>query len=38
MGRAARETIESEHSLERSMSQLEGLLHEVRNERPGGGA
>lgn len=33
MGRAARETIEAEHSLERSMAQLEALLQEVRAER-----
>jgi hypothetical protein len=32
MGRAARETIEAEHSLERSMRMLEGLLREVRSE------
>jgi glycosyltransferase involved in cell wall biosynthesis len=33
MGRAARETIEAEHSLERSMTMLEGLLREARAER-----
>jgi glycosyltransferase involved in cell wall biosynthesis len=33
MGRAARETIEAEHSLERSMAMLEGLLREVREDR-----
>jgi glycosyltransferase involved in cell wall biosynthesis len=32
MGRAARETIESEHSLARSLALLEGLLREVRGE------
>jgi len=32
MGRAARETIEVEHSLAASMSQLEALLDEVRRE------
>jgi glycosyltransferase involved in cell wall biosynthesis len=32
MGRAARETIEAEHSLERSMGMLEGLLREVRRD------
>jgi glycosyltransferase involved in cell wall biosynthesis len=38
MGRAARETIEAEHSLERSLAQLEGLLREVRSETRGGRA
>jgi glycosyltransferase involved in cell wall biosynthesis len=33
MGRAARETIEQEHSLERSMEKLEALLRQVRSER-----
>jgi glycosyltransferase involved in cell wall biosynthesis len=33
MGRAARETIEAEHSLERSMRMLEELLRSVRDER-----
>jgi glycosyltransferase involved in cell wall biosynthesis len=32
MGRAARETIEAEHSLERSMAMLEELLSKVRSE------
>jgi len=32
MGRAARETIEAEHSLDGSMAQLEGLLRAVRSE------
>jgi glycosyltransferase involved in cell wall biosynthesis len=32
MGRAARETIEQEHSLERSMGMLEELLREVRGK------
>lgn len=32
MGRAARETIEEEHSLERSLALLESLLHAVRSE------
>jgi glycosyltransferase involved in cell wall biosynthesis len=38
MGRAARETIEREHSLERSLAMLEALLREVRSERRGDGA
>lgn len=32
MGRAARETIEAEHSLEGSLAKLESLLDEVRHE------
>lgn len=32
MGRAARETIEAEHSLEGSLAKLEGLLDEVRRD------
>jgi glycosyltransferase involved in cell wall biosynthesis len=32
MGRAARETIEAEHSLEGSLAKLEALLDEVRRD------